>query len=180
MPNLYARQTALTNVGGRIDYISNPDRQENLLAVHDTADAAYWLQLARECNLASKHKSPGTKSVQGRELVVQLSNHLLQRWSTEEIVKKIADFFKEKYGRDCVVALHFNKSKSNLHAHIIYSERERLQEPEEKVASRALFFDEEGKRHYSQTYLKLENLYTSGNRFSNQQVKLHYLFVSFA
>lgn len=157
MPNLYARQTALTNVGGRIDYISNPDRQENLLAVHDTADAAYWLQLAQECKLASKHKNPGTKSVQGRELVVQLSNQLLQSWSAEEIVNKIAEFFKEKYGRDCVVALHFNKSKSNLHVHIIYSERARLQEPEEKVASRALFFDEEGKRRYKKAEVMDEN-----------------------
>lgn len=152
MPNLFARQTALTNVGGRIDYISNPDRQENLLAVFDgAADLAagdYWPLLAKECKAASKHAAPGRKSVQGRELTIQLSNALLQRMPPEQIAEKLSRSFEEKYHRPCMVAIHFNKSKTNLHAHLIYAERELLKEPEEKIAPRALFFDEEGKRHY--------------------------------
>lgn len=152
MPNLYARQTALTNVGGRIDYISNPDRQEHLLAVHDgaadLAAGAYWRQLAQECKAASKHAAAGRKSVQGRELTIQLSNALLRRMTPEQIAEKLARSFEEKYHRPCMVAVHFNKTKTNLHAHLIYSERELLKEPEEKIAPRALFFDEEGKRHY--------------------------------
>lgn len=152
MPNLYARQTALTNVGGRIDYISNPKRQEHLLAVFDGAadhvDGAYWRRLAQECKAASKHATPGHSGVQGRELVIQLSNSLLQRLSAEEIAEKLARSFEERYGRPCMVAVHFNKDMTNLHAHLIYSERDLLKEPVEKVAPRALFFDEAGKRHY--------------------------------
>lgn len=152
MPNLYARQTALTNVGGRIDYISNPDRQEHLLAVYDgaadLAAGAYWRQLAQECKAASKHAAPGRKCVQGRELTIQLSNALPRRMSLEQIAEKLSRSFEEKYHRPCMVAIHFNKSMTNLHAHLIYSERDLLKEPEEKIATRALFFDEEGKRHY--------------------------------
>lgn len=153
MPKLYARQTALTSVGGRIDYISNPKRQENLLAVHDNADAAYWQRLAQECKLASKHIDPkqNKKSVQGRELTIQLSNSLLQRLSPEEIARTLAESFEQKYNRPCVVAVHFNKKKTNLHAHLIYAERELLKEPKEKIAPRALFFDEKGNRQYKKT-----------------------------
>lgn len=161
MPNLYARQTALTNVGGRIDYISNPERQENLLAVFDGAAdlvaGTYWKQLAQECEAASKHATPGHKSVQGRELVIQLSNALLQKMSPEQIAEKLSRSFEEKYHRPCIVAVHFNKTKTNLHAHLIYAERDLLKEPEEKIAPRALFFDEEGKRHYKKAEILDEN-----------------------
>ena len=152
MPNLFARQTALTNVGGRIDYISNPERQENLLAVYDGAadreDGAYWRLLAQECKEASKHAAPDRKCVQGRELIIQLSNALLDRMTPAQIAKILAFSFEQKYGRPCVVAVHFNATKTNLHAHLVYSERDLLPEPVVKVASRALFFDEAGKRCY--------------------------------
>lgn len=152
MPNLYARQTALTNVGGRIDYISNPERQEHLLAVHDGAadllDGAYWRTLAQECKAAQKHTSADRKGVQGRELVIQLSNALLQRMTPEQITAELAASFEQQYHRPCMVALHMNKTETNLHAHLIYSERDLLKDPEEKVAPRALFFDEAGKRQY--------------------------------
>lgn len=157
MPKLFVRQTALSNIGGRIDYISNPDRQENLLAVHDGADDAFWRQLAQECKLASKHSVPGTKCVQGRELIIQLSNSLLQRLEPGDVAKLLSERFEERYNRPCIVALHLNEKRNNLHAHLIYSERERLSEPKEKIAPRALFFDEHGKRQYKKSTVLDEN-----------------------
>lgn len=152
MPNLFARQTALTNVGGRIDYISNPKRQEHILAYCDgAADAlggAYWRILAQECKDASKHTTAGRKTVQGRELIIQLSNALLDRMTPDEIAGTLAASFEQKYNRPCAVALHWNKKKTNLHAHLIYAERQLLEEPTVKIAPRALFFDEDGKRCY--------------------------------
>ena len=43
-------------------------------------------------------------------------------------------------------ALHHNKRKTNYHIHLIFSERKLLPEPDVKVASRSVFFDETGKR----------------------------------
>ena len=43
-------------------------------------------------------------------------------------------------------ALHHNKRKTNYHIHLIFSERKLLAEPEVKIASRSVFFDETGKR----------------------------------
>ena len=47
---------------------------------------------------------------------------------------------------ECISALHHNKAKSNYHIHLIFSERRLLHEPEIKIASRAVFYDESGRR----------------------------------
>ena len=53
--------------------------------------------------------------------------------------------FLEKYDVGCCAALHHNKSKTNLHIHLIFSEREIRQEVERKIASRNMFYNEKGK-----------------------------------
>ena len=43
-------------------------------------------------------------------------------------------------------ALHHNKRKTNYHIHLIFSERKLLPEPDIKIATRSVFYDETGKR----------------------------------
>lgn len=177
MPNLYARATALPNVVGRIDYISSPNRQENLLAVFDNAkklaDGQFWDRLGHEAQAAYeqhnerfrmvKDKETGEmkkvplKCCQARETVIQLSNELLMKMSPEKIAKVIAWEYKKKLGLDVVVAIHFNKAKNNLHAHVIFPERQLLQTPDIRIAERNLFFNEEGKRVYKKNEILDEN-----------------------
>ena len=57
----------------------------------------------------------------------------------------MVDEFKEKYGVECFAALHHNKRKTNLHIHMIFAERKRLEQPTEKTATRNMFYDEQGK-----------------------------------
>ena len=47
---------------------------------------------------------------------------------------------------ECVSALHHNKRKTNYHIHLIFSERKLLPEPDIKMATRSVFYDETGKR----------------------------------
>lgn len=47
---------------------------------------------------------------------------------------------------ECVSALHNNKRKTNYHIHLIFSERKLLPEPDIKIATRSVFYDETGKR----------------------------------
>ena len=44
----FIQMSKLSNVKGRISYITSPARQENLYATYHTADAAFWTSLARE------------------------------------------------------------------------------------------------------------------------------------
>ena len=162
MPNLMVQATPLPNVRGRISYASSPKKQENLLVTYDGAadllEGKYWKTLAKECRTAyEQFGDKSKKCCEGRELMVMLSNSLLERMSPEEIVKTIAEEVKEKLGLDCFVALHFNKTKKSLHAHIIFGERELLQEPVIKIAERNLFYNAEGKRCYKKSEILDEN-----------------------
>ena len=74
-------------------------------------------------------------------------------------MKKMLDEFKEKYGVECFAAIHHNKRKTNLHIHMIFAERKRLDQPEEKTATRNMFYDEQG-RHVR---TKKEILDSDGN-----------------
>lgn len=61
------------------------------------------------------------------------------------MLKYMTSVFLEKYDVGCCVALHHNKSKTNLHIHLIFSEKEIRQEVERKIASRNMFYNESGK-----------------------------------
>lgn len=61
------------------------------------------------------------------------------------LLDNITSVFLEKYDVGCCAALHHNKSKTNLHIHLIFSEREIRQEAERKIAGRNMFYNESGK-----------------------------------
>ena len=61
------------------------------------------------------------------------------------MLKYMTSVFLEKYDVGCCAALHHNKSKTNLHIHLIFSEKEIRQEVERKIASRNMFYNESGK-----------------------------------
>ena len=65
--------------------------------------------------------------------------------NANRILKKFTDFFKEKYGVECIAALHHNTRQTNYHIQLIFSERQEVPEPEVKIATRNMFYDENGK-----------------------------------
>ena len=75
------------------------------------------------------------------------------------LLKRMTDEFKNRYGVECFAALHHNKRKTNLHIHMIFAERKRLEQPTEKTATRNMFYDEHG--HHVRT--KKEILDDDGN-----------------
>jgi len=82
--------------------------------------------------------------IEARELVIALPEEYLSL-NANRILKKFTDFFKEKYGVECIAALHHNTRQTNYHIHLIFSERKELPEPEVKIATRNMFYDENGK-----------------------------------
>ena len=67
-------------------------------------------------------------------------------YEPQQVLTDFTEEFRRRYGVECVSALHHNKRKTNYHIHLIFSERRLLPEPDVKVASRSVFFDETGKR----------------------------------
>ena len=70
----FIRQSKLSDVAGRIDYISNPKRQEHLYATYQTEGATpeFWKNLARENQLDFKARGTAGKCIEGREFIIAL------------------------------------------------------------------------------------------------------------
>ena len=143
--NSFIQMSKLSNVQGRITYISSHAKQENLYAVYETAERSYWKELAL-CNQYEFQKS-GTegKCIEARELIIALPEDLVQ-YEPEYVLEQFTKHFRYRYGVECISALHHNKSKTNYHIHLIFSERKLLDEPIIKTATRSMFYDENGKR----------------------------------
>lgn len=142
----FIRQSKLSDVAGRIDYISNPKRQEYLYATYQTEGATteFWKNLARENQLDFKASGSAGKCIEGREFIIALPESFVQ-YRAEDVVRLFAETFHKRYGVECIAALHHNKTKTNYHIHLVFSERKMLEQPEVKIATRNMFYDEQGK-----------------------------------
>ena len=142
--NSFIQMTKLSDVKGRINYISSSEKQENLYAIYNTTFSNYWRLLA-EYNQQEFRKSGTSGScIEVRELIIALPECFVD-YKGDTVLENFTNHFKNQYGVECVSALHYNKKKSNYHIHLIFSERKLLEEPEVKVATRSRFYDEEGK-----------------------------------
>ena len=179
--NIYVKETKLNDVSGRVDYISNPERQnEKLIAVTGQQDPLFWQHLAADCRFATKNG----ECVEARELIVQLPNSLSEL-SEEELQQKLQslkEFIDNRTGTDCVAALHDSHKGSdkpgNYHVHIIIPERELLPNPEQIIAERNLFFDEEGKRRYKKSDIFEDGELRSGCKLIPKGTVLHERYFS--
>lgn len=141
----FIQMSKLPNVKGRISYITSHARQENLYATYRTADSQFWSNLARESQQEFRRSGTEGKCIEARELIIALPEVYTQ-YEPQQVLTDFTEEFRRRYSVECVSALHHNKRKTNYHIHLIFSERKLLPEPDVKVASRSVFFDETGKR----------------------------------
>ena len=141
----FIQMSKLPNVKGRISYITSHARQENLYATYRTADNAFWSNLAMESQQEFRRSGAEGKCIEAREMIIALPEVYTQ-YEPQQVLEDFTDEFRRRYGVECVSALHHNKRKTNYHIHLIFSERKLLPEPDVKIATRSVFFDETGKR----------------------------------
>ena len=157
----FIQMSKLPNVKGRISYITSHARQENLYATYRTANSTYWSNLARESQQEFQRSGAEGKCIEARELIIALPE-IYTQYEPQQVLTDFTEEFRRRYGVECVsalhhnkrktnyhihlIALHHNKRKTNYHIHLIFSERRLLPEPDVKIASRSVFFDETGKR----------------------------------
>lgn len=140
----FIQMTKLSNVRGRITYISSHAKQEHLYAVYETTERSYWTELARCSQQEFKKSGVEGKCIEARELIIALPESLFEQGMPNIVLRLFTDKFKEKYGVECAAALHHNKRITNFHIHLIFSERQLLAEPVIKTATRNMFYDERG------------------------------------
>ena len=141
----YLDSRKLTNVKGRIKYITNKDKQENIVDYFNTADNEFWKILAKENQERHRQVKAGGKCCEARELIIGIPQN------ATITAKQICDSFKNKYGVECSCAIHQNSKEGiiNKHCHLIFSERVKLDVPEivaGKRAARTYYHDEKGNK----------------------------------
>ena len=72
MANAYSRTTKLKSISGRSDYISNPNRQENIV-LHEKNMEHEWSEYA---DFEKENQRSNVANNQGREIVIALPNEL--------------------------------------------------------------------------------------------------------
>ena len=157
--NSFVQMNKLTNVSGRITYISSKAKQENLYATYTTvSERSFWRELAK-CNQESFRQSGSEgKCIEARELIIALPESFVY-YEPEYLLRRFTDHFKQNYKVECISALHHNKRKTNYHIHLMFAERQLLDKPIEKIATRNMFYDEKGKHRRT----KKEILDEAGN-----------------
>ena len=154
--NSFIQLSKLTNLAGRISYITSPKRQENLYATCETTHRSFWKDLA-VCNQTEFRKSGADgKCIEARELIIALPESFTE-YEPQQLLNVFTDYFKKNYGVECVSALHHNKRKTNYHIHLIFAERTLLPQPTVKIASRNMFYDENGKHVRTKKEITDEN-----------------------
>ena len=142
--NCFIQTVKLPHVRGRVRYISDPKRQENLYAAYSNVDPKFWRYLSKENQADFIRSGTKGKCIEARELIIMLPPSLIG-YDHDILLKYFTAKFVEKYDVAVASALHHNKRKTNLHIHLIFSERQAFEMPEEKIASRNMFYDENGK-----------------------------------
>lgn len=92
--NSFIQMSKLTNLKGRINYISSHARQENLYAVYETTDRKFWHELAK-CNQVEFAKS-GTegKCIEARELIIALPESFVD-YQPDMLLKLFTEHFRQ-------------------------------------------------------------------------------------
>lgn len=166
MKNL-VRTQKITNGRGSIKYITKDSKGE-ILASYSTQSLQEWeilfdynqQKFAEEKEkggwVPSRKNAKGeeAKCIEARMYVVAFPNEMAnfpckyngQVVNNEmELAKAIANDWRNTYGTDCYVAIHWNKSHTNFHAHILVSERIKKESSEFKRAKRNRYYDANGK-----------------------------------
>lgn len=101
----FIRQNKLSDVAGRIDYISNPKRQEHLYATYQTEGATpeFWKNLARENQLDFKASGTTGKCIEGREFIIALPESFVE-YKADDVVRLFTDSFHKGYNENGVLS----------------------------------------------------------------------------
>lgn len=166
MKNL-VRTQKITNGRGSIKYITQGSKGE-ILASYSTQSLQEWeilfdynqQRFAEEKEkggwVPSRKNAIGEEAqcIEARMYVVAFPNEMANypcKYNGQiinndmELAKAIANDWRNTYGTDCYVAIHWNKSHTNFHAHILVSERVKKESPSIRRAKRNRYYDANGK-----------------------------------
>ena len=108
MANAYSRTTKLKSISGRSDYISNPNRQENIV-LHEKNMEHEWSEYA---DFEKENQRSNVANNQGREIVIALPNELSK--DPEKLKRLCDDLSKKMLGIIVIMNMRFTGTQRKL------------------------------------------------------------------
>lgn len=139
MPSVYGQMTKISNASGRSDYIQNPDRQEEVVLYK--SDMRYSWKV--HSDFEKQHSNSDKQNNEAREVIVPVDNSL---YDDRKKLERVCDSLVKNIvgeNHDYEYAVHWNKAHTNLHIHILFSERENILEREPKIYAKDIWQDKD-------------------------------------
>ncbi len=141
MANAYVQVTKISNAVGRANYISDLERQEEVVLLVDNMTYSWEQHSAFE----TENQKSDVANNEAREIIIALPNNL---YHTDMLKPFCDELVKELIppNHDNEYAVHWNGTRTNLHIHILFSERANQLEAEPKVYKRDMWYDKESNK----------------------------------
>lgn len=139
MASVYGRVTKISNAEGRSEYITDEKRQEEIVLHNENMQYSWEEHSAFE----KAHQKTNVANNEALEVHIALPNKLADR--PGDLRKICDDLAHEIVGgnKDYEYAVHWNHNRTNLHVHILFSERENQMDLEPKVYKKDIWQDKD-------------------------------------
>lgn len=138
MPSVYGQMTKISNASGRSDYLQNPEKQEEVI-LHEVQMEHDW---QFHSDFEKSHSDSDKTNNEAREIIVALPNELYEdKPKLKAVCDDLAKNITQGKPFDYEYAVHWNKAHTNLHMHLLWSERENVLEREPKVYAKDIWQD---------------------------------------
>lgn len=139
MATVYGRIAKISNVVGRSDYLNDEKRQEKI--VLQKIEMQYSWQ--EHSSFEKEHQKSNVANNEALEVHIALPNELAE--DKRRLEQVCDDLAYEIVGenKDYEYAVHWNHNRTNLHVHILFSERENQIDLEPKVYKKDIWHDKD-------------------------------------
>ena len=158
MASVYGRVAKISNAVGRSDYITDKKRQEEIVLHKKNMQHSWQEHSAFE----KAHQKTNVANNEALEVHIALPNKLADR--LVDLRKICDDMVHEIVGenKDYEYAVHWNHNRTNLHVHILFSERENQLELKPKIYKRDIYYNFEEKKLSKKSDPKAEIIHHKG------------------
>lgn len=121
----FVRMSKLSNIGGRASYITNSEKQEEIVCQSAPID---WKPYQ---DFEKANQKMEIRNNEGRELIIDIPNHWYTDLPKSELSSRVQTIVEAAIGKstDLQWAVHWNQNRTNLHVHVIFSERQKEKNP---------------------------------------------------
>lgn len=139
MATVYGRIAKISNAVGRSSYLTDEERQEEIV-LHKSNMQYSWEE---HSSFEKSHQKTNVANNEALEVHIALPNELAE--DERRLEQVCYDLAHEIVGenKDYEYAVHWNHNRTNLHVHILFSERENQMELEPKVYKKDIWQDKD-------------------------------------